>query len=731
MRPLPALAAWIVLCLCSETFAQDEGTESAQALWKALEAREREVQQREAQVSTQFETVERMLKDREYVGIHLEITESLLAIRSRQSEVVKAQLTKQIQSWEAAAARSPDLQRRISTYQRYIDTADKDYDRSADVKTLTASQTKHLNTRSQIHLALRQSMENLRQAKAASNQAGIALVELRRAFATAKLAAMNEASEAAPPYLERIRILGSRNRPVYAASWKSLDNDQAQQVARLHQLLDAQLELLGKRELHVNRWSELAQMRNAECQQILAESEDALWRQFWTVPAAEMSTSVRDITWTSGLPDSLAILFESGDRLLLQAIDHSAWSYQTPGSIGSHGILSPEITAGLAAIDWSSAREAIAAASRGLDRGDIYGDAGLDGLANIWVTAAMVPSSVATESLLVEATATEVNETWLAMVNQIDRSMIELANERLPSLDLPDPTRQAWKDFAKADARRMAAVASFQATAALEWVDRHILYLLLDELDRVTSRGPIDSLDRLLVRETDDPLQQRRDYQVELSFSRADVVVSAVSLGGLPVAATPTESNDATLWTGEIRFESTPLNGQLSVTAEGLDDPATSATLDPIGENWLGYEQGPDLNHRLRTGKIPERSFVIIFDPGADLSGAVSTAANVFQERKFQSGDELALYLANESGVVRAAAFTQNHTQVWKAIEAATAQDSALPAWSVVTAGRYLYNQGRGEEKNLILLSSQPVEGLEAALVSVREMRQLITTAQP
>ena len=147
-----------------------------------------------------------------------------------------------------------------------------------------------------------------------------------------------------------------------------------------------------------------------------------------------------------------------------------------------------------------------------------------------------------------------------------------------------------------------------------------------------------------------------------------------------------------------------------------------------MGENWLGYEPGPDLNHRLRVDRSPERSFVLVLNPGTDPAQTQSTVAAIFNEEEFGAGDEIALYLSTDSGIVRASSFTQNHAQVWTAIEAATAQETPLPPWAVVTAGRYLYNQGRGDEKRLILIEAQPAEKLNEALLAVREMRTLATT---
>ncbi|MEM1295360.1 MAG: hypothetical protein AAGH89_08340, partial [Verrucomicrobiota bacterium] len=530
-----------------------------------------------------------------------------------------------------------------------------------------------------------------------------------------------------------VRILASRNRSVYEAEWRPVGMLRQPQVDKLNALINDQVEILEQRASQLARWSDIVRMRNAECQQLIAESEDAVWRQYWQIPVAELSSATR----SSALSDEsgnavFSTLQESGDRLLLLATGKAAWNYEVAGSLGSYGLFAIPMMEQMAAMDWSETQRMIRAVAKGEPTGQIYGDPRLADLASIWTTAARIPSVLATRSLTEDIADLKVDEIWLTMVSKIDRKIIDAAPKRLPEFELPDETRQAWKDFAKLDARRVAALANFKSTAALHWIDRQVLNLLLDELDRVTAGTPAKSFDRILTRIKDEPLQRRRDYFVKLQFSRPGVVVTKVTLGGAEVAIDEEELTDSRSpnWNGKIRFDQIPSNGQLVVEMEGLDDPATAITLDPLGENWLGYEPGNDLNHRLRVERRPERSFVFVLNPGTDLAKTKATVAAIFNEEDFEATDELALYLATDSGIVRASSFTQNHAQIWNLIESSTVQQSSLPPWAVVTAGRYLYNQGRGAEKRLILIEDGPAEKLNEALLAVREMRTL-ATAKP
>lgn len=704
--------------------------DALQSLWKNLEAQQAQVTKLRKQLAGNQATVDRMMTDLRSVSIGLESTESTLAVRGQISQVVQQQLSKKIEAWKPGSVSSPPLKKRIAAYQQHLDQADKTYDRSSEVKTLVANQTKLLQTRKSIQQAIRQPLEAFRQTRAELDEANRQLAQLRREFAILKLQTVEQAAQSAPAYLEKVEILASRNRGVYEATWTPVGILRQPQVERLNALIDAQFELLNARALQLARWSEIVQMRNAECLQIIAESEDAVWRQYWQIPVAEMSVSAR----ASTLPEAnrravFSTLHESGDRLLLLATGKAAWNYEHTGSLGSYGLFPIPTMEQLAAMDWSETQQMIRAAAKEESTRQIYGDSGLQGLARVWTTAAQIPSVIATRSLVEETIDLDVNETWLSMVTSVDRDLIETAPKRLPDFELPDETRQAWKEFAKLDARRMVAVAHFKSTAALHWIDRHVLNLLLDELDRVTDGTPAKSFDRILVRTKDEELQRKRDYFVKLRFSRPGVVISKVTLGGMEVAVDESELTDSRSpnWNGKIRFDNIPSNGQLVVEVEGLDDPVTAITLDPMGENWLGYEPGNDLNHRLRTERRPERSFVLVLNPGSDLDKTKATVAAIFNEEDFGAGDELALYLATDSGIVRASSFTQNHAQVWSSIESATAQENSLPPWAVVTAGRYLYNQGRGAEKRLILIEDQPAEKLNEALLAVREMRTLAT----
>ncbi len=725
MRFFPVRALCILAVVAGwDALGQEAGVGAA---FQALEAQQDLVLRLEGQIAAQQEAIDRIFTDRRSVAISLERAESSIAVQTQAGQLVAAQLGKRLKNLETSSPLSPEQQERLTNYRRHIQEAGKTYDRAAELKKLAETQAKLLKTRTQINQALRQPVEQLRETWKNLDEARLKHAKLREALAEEKLRAANLASKSAPAFLEKVVVTGRRNRVIYEAEWKKAGMPREFQIAKLNRLIEAQRQLLEARQAQLDRWREILRMRNAECEQLLAEGEDARWRQFWRIPAAEMSVAAENVAWGKVTPPGYRVLLEAGDRLLLVATGTGAWTYEPTGSLHSHGLISPVMEEQLEALDWSETQRVINLTSRDRDTRQIYGNAGLQDFADIWVSAAHVPTAVATADLAETDAKVDGNAIWVEMVKRIDEHAIATTRERLPEIELTDETRQTWKDFAKADARRMGALASFKACAALRWVDGRVLRLLLDSLDRATDRGPAPSLDRLLVRKSDQPLERRRDYRVNLTFSRPDVPVSQVTLGETRVEPDPAEKSSEFSWQGRIRFETAPPHGQLIVETQqldaDLDDPLTAARLEPIGNNWLGYEPGPDRHHRLLTARPAQRSYVIVYAPGADVEQATTAAAAVFKQRDFQGGDELALFLANEQGVgVRAVSFTQNHAHLWETLKSAPGRETPLPAEAIVAAGRYLYTQGRGQEKRLILIANQASDGLEIALDAVRKM---------
>ena len=104
------------------------------------------------------------------------------------------------------------------------------------------------------------------------------------------------------------------------------------------------------------------------------------------------------------------------------------------------------------------------------------------------------------------------------------------------------------------------------------------------------------------------------------------------------------------------------------------------------------------------------------------MAKAIKAANAMLDSGRFTEEDEVSLWIFRNGVIQRPVAFTHNHAAVKEAINGLTPVGGTPLAKAIVQSGSYLYSQGRGKYKALVVLTDGEASGVGAAIKEVRSM---------
>ena len=721
-------------------------------------------------------------------GEELERVDSLLVVKRQAKDLAERQLRRRITRLEeelqaAADANRPGeelvhIQRRTNRYRDELKRLQERLNYAEQIEELEASRRNLQAQLEQIAESLIDPMADLKLVQEHLVREERILAEARVKLSELMLTAGERLLEAEPPILNEVRITGTDGE-VYRAHWNPARLELGIRIHNLEELMREQQQMVSEREDQLEYWEERVLEQQRDCDRLMDAYQDAIWDQFWQSVVVELCDSALSICWDAKTLGPYAVFLEAGDRLLKAATGTAARNYEIPDSPTSNGVFASTAVAQQAGASRNAIKStilsAIGTAATPADASEFlgYGTSGLritheggrltsvsTAMARIYDSAVSLPSSIQSGEIWESMRNIDLSGKWSQMTRNIDEKVFRnvrgagadftrgfirdqvqgAAIEELLS-QIEDDRRRAWFDYAAADTRRSVALANFKSTAALRRVDQNILAVMQEVLDELIEERNGIELRRTLYRAADEPLQAGREYTVELAFSSRHVTVQSVTIGGLEVS--PIETGPASHWSGTILIDELPVQAELQVEAADPDtqkrldsDAASVARFVPETDSWSGFEPGVDRNHSLRIDpNAVQRSFVFLVDCSGSMNDnnrmdrAKAAAAQIFESGRFQPGDELALYIFYRGAILRPVGFTQDHELVLSEIQSLEIGGGTPLAASIVEAGSYLYANGRGEQRALIVLTDgEDTEGgdVSASVAALREMRQQV-----
>lgn len=581
-----------------------------------------------------------------------------------------------------------------------------------------------------------------------------------------------------PPHLAYVTVKGP-DGVVYKAHWNDATLEKDMEIRKLAEAIVEQQKELARHKGRMDELTDMVLAQNKECDRLMNEYRDALWWQAMETVYVEAVNSAVNIALDFKSMGPYAFVVEAADMTQKSFRGKLTANYGLPkGAFKPKSMLEVggKVTKGKMFDKFGpkehikntlkntikqlhGGKEVSAGVSRNLGKEWVAGTMKHQGALTTRITSisqlkdmlrgkhilkktgqAALKEGIATSKLLNPknfAAVTKKNlkklftdkgeagKMGVKIIAGIAKDYAKSASEQ--------KRMRSWFRYAEADAVRESYMKNFRAVAHIRDFDRYTLEIMQELMkELIAERDAAKQLRQLKVM-VDEKLEQGEAYEFELEFSNKDVDVASVTLGGQEVKVA---SKNGSIWKGNLTLEKMPATGELVVTGKDpdsgkvLDDPTTKVSFNSTKGEWGNYEPGPDTRHRLRFGeKKPVRSFVILIDCSGSMGGktgrmakAISAANAMLDSGKFTEEDEVSLWIFRGGVIQRPVGFTQNHAAVKSAINGLSPSGGTPLARAIVQSGSYLYAQGRGKYKALIVLTDGEASGVGTAIRNVRRM---------